>query len=305
MPKLDTLPQEMFFHVVSFLGPSRDLLSLTLTSRQIHYWLELVGNSVAASVLRYRNIRTFLLTDSASSSIHESNLCLVVRHAMYVDTVRCRMNKLSSLIAHDFDESTVMSEGGTWVTEDESCHIKRKFGHSTSQDYHQPQRKRRYSNTVQDMGIHRCNSYRPQQSIDITFELLSSYLGLSCPVFTKDHDPFISPLSNEISISASTTLDQFLHQSCPRSMERIFLLLCGKLCAKAYKWVKARVAAEQSSQTHVTQYNATQSQMHTCHSQFPIYSLDEQRLFHLRRILHLVFTRVLDIRPMDTGKHLD
>jgi len=303
---LETLPQELFFHVTSFLGPTRDLLSLTMTSRQIHDWLEVVGNSVAMSTIRARNFRSFLKTSDKDSNIApiESNLCLVVRHAKYVDTVRLAICTLRLLIAQKFEAQA--------ITEDEACVMAPVPGHGNKRKLHSSNTAHEYQRPLKKNGSHihpnipspcRRNSFpSPMESIDRTLYLLSSCLGLACPTFVRDNDSPIHPPSlNEPSISSvSSSLDPFLQLSCPRSIERLFLLLCGKLCAKAYKWVKARIALERLQ--HVS--NTSQTCVHACSNICPIHgklSLDEQRLVHFRRILHHVFVRVLEIPRVDAS----
>ena len=300
---LETLPQELFFHVTSFLGPTRDLLSLTMTSRQIHYWLEVVGNSVAVSTIRARNFRSFLkTTDEYSSAPIESNLCLVVRHAKYVDTVRLAISKLRLLIAQKFEAP----ENEAWVMAPVVP------GHGNKRKLHSSNTAHEYQRPLKKNGSHihphiltpcRTNSSpSPMESIDITLYLLSSCLGLSSPTFVRDNDSPVHPPSwNEPSISSvSSSLDPFLQRSCPRSIERLFLLLCGKLCAKAYKYVKARIALERLQ--HVS--NTSQTCVHARSNDCPIHmnlALDEQRLVHFRRILHHVFVRVLEIPRVDAS----
>jgi hypothetical protein len=302
---LETLPQELFFHVTSFLGPTKDLLSLTMTSRQIHYWLEVVGNSVAMSTIRARNFRCFLkTTDEDSSAPIESNLCLVVRHAKYVDTVRLAICKLRLLIAQKFEAQA--------VTEDEACVMAPVPGHGNKRKLHSSNTAHEYQPLLKKNGsrIHphiltpcrRNSSPSPMERIDITLYLLSSCLGLSSPTFVRDNDSPTHPSSwNEPSISsASSFLDPFLQLSCPRSIERLFLFLCGKLCALAYKYVKARIALERLQ--HVS--NRTQTCVHARSNDCPIHmnlALDEQRLVHFRRILHHVFVRVLEIPRVDAS----
>jgi hypothetical protein len=305
---LETLPQELFFHVTSFLGPTKDLLSLTMTSRQIHYWLEVVGNSVAVSTIRARNFRSFLKTTDEYSNIAspiESNLCLVVRHAKYVDTVRLAICTLRLLIAQKFEAQA--------VTEDEeTCVMAPVPGQGNKRKLHSSNTAHEYQRPLKKNGSHihpniltpcRTNSSpSPMESIDITLYLLSSCLGLSSPTFVRDnHSPTHPPSWNEPSISSvSSFLDPFLQLSCPRSIERLLLFLCGKLCAKAYKHVKARIALERLQ--HVS--NTSQTCVHVCSNDCPIHmnlSLDEQRLVYFRRILHHVFVRVLEIRRVDAS----
>lgn len=292
---LEALPQELFFHVIAFVGPTRDLLSLTQASHQIHSWLELVGHSVAKTTIQARNFRKFLTTqEDPTVSPIESNLCLIVRHAKYVESVRGVMQTLHTLIAQESQDKAVVTEEETWETAEESGCGKRKLRSSLHED--QPPLKKNVPHIHRSIRAPLSYSEYRMGSVDIVLNLLSSCLGLSVPNFANLHDEPNIPAPNDLFITDST-MDQFLQLSCPRSIERLFLFLCGKLCAKVYKTVKARIALQRTQNVCIA-HSSSQPWTLSCrddHSIIGNLSLDEQRLVYFRRILHHVFVRVLDL----------
>jgi hypothetical protein len=159
-------------------------------------------------------------------------------------------------------------------------------------------RKYEYSRTRKQMNH--------ESQVDHPLVLLSLCMGLSFPSFTEVDDI----LCVDFLLAHFSSWNRFLRLSCPRVIEKFFLHLCGKLCAKIYKLVKGRWQQRyQALNDAISLHTADDSlecplglcHVDAVHDSSTAHSWDEQRLIYLRRILHHIFVRIVEIPGGSVG----